>query len=184
MKIPAAVRNDYVKWRGLLRRDVEFWFKASEKHTKDHCARVLLYCLMMAEQRGLPERERTILAMAAVFHDSRRLDDWYDVGHGRRAADYYKEYCRKGALKFEPLTYAIMAWHDRNDKDGEAAIVKWLPQERDGLLLYQLFKDADCLDRFRLGPGCLDVSYLRTEEGKGLYAFAEQTWETWRTGQE
>ena len=39
MKIPAAVRNDYVKWYGLLQRDVEFWFKASEKHTKDHCAR-------------------------------------------------------------------------------------------------------------------------------------------------
>ena len=28
--------------------------------------------------------------MAAVFHDSRRLDDGIDKGHGSRAAAYYK----------------------------------------------------------------------------------------------
>ena len=33
--------------------------------------------------------------MAAVFHDSRRLDDGIDKGHGSRAAAYYKEYCRE-----------------------------------------------------------------------------------------
>lgn len=66
--------------------------------------------------------------------------------------------------------YLVMAFHDRDDVLGEAA----LTEQESGVLLYHIFKDADALDRFRLGPNGLDIRYLRTAEGKSLYRYAEQ----------
>lgn len=83
-----------------------------------------------------------------MFHDSRRQDDWLDMGHGQRAADYYRDYCRTHSLPFDERVYLVMAFHDRDDVLGEAA----LAEQEDGVLLYRIFKDADALDRFRLGP--------------------------------
>lgn len=54
---------------------------------------------------GLPEEDKDILGAAAAFHDSRRQDDWLDVGHGQRAADYYREYCVSHELEFKQKCY-------------------------------------------------------------------------------
>lgn len=151
MTIPEQVKGDYEKWSSFLENEVDFWMKTSEKHTKEHCSRVLLFCLLIAAKRRLPQKETDILCMAAVFHDSRRQDDWYDVGHGQRAADYYREYCTTHGLAFEQVCYDIMYYHDRDDQVGIDAIAGRNLKEQDGVLLYQIFKDADALDRFRLG---------------------------------
>lgn len=66
-----------------------------------------------------------------------------------------------------------MAFHDRDDVLGEAA----LAEQEDGVLLYRIFKDADALDRFRLGPDGLDVRYLRTDTARSLYPDIKQCWE-------
>lgn len=42
----------------------------------------------------------------------------------------------------------------------------------------RFFKDADALDRFRLGPNALDAKYLRTEQAKKMLDFAKVTLET------
>ena len=42
--------------------------------------------------------------------------------------------------------------------------------------LDQIFKDADALDRFRLGSDGLDIKYLRTDVSKSLYDFAKKVW--------
>ena len=84
MIIPEQVKGDYEKWNSFFFFFVDFWLKTSEKHTKEHCSRVLLFCLLIADKRRLSQKETDILCMAAVFHDSRRQDDWYDVGHGQR----------------------------------------------------------------------------------------------------
>ncbi len=169
-----AVVADWEKWASFLKNEVEFWHKVSEFHTVAHCERVLLFALVIAERKGLSGAQRETLAKAAVFHDSRRLDDWYDVGHGRRAADYYREYCGLHGMEFDPVCFEIMAWHDRHDEDGLAEIRRKFPGREDACLLYQVFKDADALDRFRLGPGGLDVRYLRTSEARELYGFAKK----------
>ena len=93
-----------------------------------------------------------------------------DVGHGQRAADYYRDYCQTHSLSFDNRVYLVMAFHDRDDALGEAA----LTEQESGVLLYYIFKDADALDRFRLGPNGLDIRYLRTAEGKSFYRYAEQ----------
>ena len=169
MTIPETIRPDYEAWHSFLEAEVQFSLADSEKHTKEHCSRVLLFALLIADKMDLPHEEREVLCAAAVFHDSRRQDDWLDVGHGQRAADYYREYCQTHPLIYEERVYQIMAYHDRDDALGEAA----LAEQEDGVLLYHIFKDADALDRFRLGPGGLDVRYLRTAEGKSLYRYAE-----------
>lgn len=71
----------------------------------------------------------------------------------------------------EQWGYQVIAFHDRDDALGEVA----LAGKEDDVLLYHIFKDADALDRFRLGPNGLDARYLRTAEAISLYHYAEQT---------
>ena len=63
-----------------------------------------------------------------------------------------------------------MAWHDQPGAEGEAATGAL----ENGVLLYRLFKDADGLDRYRLGPNALDVDRLRTAEARGLTDLARK----------
>lgn len=176
MTIPEQVKDDYEKWNTFLENEIDFWLKTSEKHTKEHCSRVLLFCLLIAGKRELTQKETDILCMAAVFHDSRRQDDWYDVGHGKRAADYYEEYCASHELIFEQICYDIMYYHDRDDQIGIEAIAGRKTSGEKGVLMYQIFKDADALDRFRLGMDGLDIKYLRTDEARSLYSYAKMLW--------
>ena len=180
MTIPEQVRPAYQHWESFLYEQVDFWLKTSDKHTKEHCARVLLYCLLIADKKSLSKELRDILCTAAVFHDSRRQDDWLDVGHGQRAADYYKSFCSEKGRSFEQRCYDVMAYHDRDDQLGIDTIRSRIPQEPDAVLLYQIFKDADALDRFRLGPGGFDPKYLRTNEAKELAEYARSVWEECR----
>ena len=92
------------------------------------------------------------LAEASIFHDTRRKDNYCDVGHGDRGADYYWDYCRKNKLKFLPETFATIKFHDRDDRQGEAYISKHVGKNTDrAIMIYHIFKDSDALDRDRMG---------------------------------
>ncbi len=175
IEVPEEVQREYQSWCDYLENCVDFWLKVSDLHTKEHCSRVLLFALLIGKNMKLTEEEMEVLCHAAVFHDSRRTDDWLDVGHGRRAAEYYKEFCENNELNFQPWTYCIMAYHDRDDQFGISAMETEITGRE--ILLYQIFKDADALDRFRLGSNGLDVKYLRTDPAKELYDYAKKVWE-------
>lgn len=70
-----------------------------------------------------------------------------------------------------------MSYHDRDDPVGIKAMKQKKPPLKDEILLYKIFKDADALDRFRLGPNGLDPRFLRTKEAKGLVSYAKKVWE-------
>jgi hypothetical protein len=167
------IKKPYERWHKFMEEKIEFWLPDSEWHTKAHSARVLLLALLIGHQKGLSDEELDALGMAAIFHDSRRLDDGIDKGHGSRAAEYYKDYCREQDLHFDAHTYYITYYHDQDDSLGLAEIAKSPAISERGVLLYQIFKDADALDRFRLGPEALNVDMLRTEEAHGLVDFAK-----------
>ena len=167
------IKEPYEQWYAFMEKNIEFWLPESEWHTKSHCARVLLLSLLIGHQKGLSDEEKDALAMAAVFHDSRRLDDGIDKGHGSRAASYYKDYCREHDLPYNEQTYVITYYHDQDDSLGLSEIKKSSSLNERAVLLYQIFKDADALDRFRLGPDGLDANFLRTEEARGLVDFAK-----------
>ena len=165
--------STYRYWTRFMHEKVQFTMHMSKLHTKEHCTRVLWYCLLLSEQLRLTAEEEVILCVVAVFHDSRRCDDGFDVGHGGRAACYFHE-CFSTLL--EPvsaqLAQLIMAYHDQPDEKGLQALVSLEQGLLRGALLYNVFKDADALDRFRLGPKGLDVKYLRTEASKELVSYA------------
>lgn len=155
-----------------MEKHVSFWLPDSVIHTKQHCARVLLLCLIMAERLGLPDGEKETLALASCFHDSRRLDDGRDIGHGQRAAEYYRTCSLEMAMPFDERAYFIMAYHDRHDEMGMRALRQALPGDAGAIRLYEIFKDSDALDRVRLGPYGLDIKRLRIDAAVELVAFS------------
>lgn len=167
------IKKTYERWYHYMEKNIEFWLPDSEWHTKTHCSRVLLLALLIGHQKDLSDEEKDVLGMAAIFHDSRRLDDGVDRGHGGRAAKYYKEYCYTHNLPYDDRTYYITYYHDQDDSLGLSEIKKSKTLDDRALLLYKIFKDADALDRFRLGPDGLDISFLRTEEARELVDFAK-----------
>lgn len=167
------VSKNYEQWCTFMDENIEFWLKDSVKHTKEHCSRVLLLALVIAHQIGLSDEEMDALSMAAIFHDSRRIDDWLDKGHGKRAAQYYKDYCKENGMHFNVNSYYIMHYHDQDDMVGLCEIEKVSFVHERCILLYKIFKDADGLDRLRLSPDALDINMLRTEEARKLVDFAK-----------
>ena len=168
------IKNTYEQWNGFMEEKVEFWLSGGTGHTKTHCARVLLFALIIGQQKGLNDDEMDALGMAAVFHDSRRLDDGIDKGHGSRAAEYYKNYCKEHDLPYDERTYYMIFYHDQDDLLGLSEIKKSPSLDERAILLYQIFKDADALDRFRFGPDDIDVKYIRTKEALQLLDFARE----------
>lgn len=156
----------YTKWADRIDHDIDFSLKASPIHTKAHEKKVLLFSLMIAEKRKLSKSDMEILGAASAFHDTRRLNDGPDVGHGLRGAKHYKEWAESRHVPFQEASYTIMAFHDRDDPEG----VKVMKQEGTpgGVLLYDIFKDADGLDRYRISPYALDEKFLRTKEAISL----------------
>ncbi|MCS0824866.1 HD domain-containing protein [Cytobacillus firmus] len=167
------IKKPYEQWYKFMEQSLEFWLPDSEWHTKTHCARVLLLALLIGHQKGLSDEEKDALGMAAIFHDSRRLDDGIDRGHGKRAAEYYQDFCREHDLPYDAKTYYITYYHDQDDSLGLSEIARSPSLNEQAVLLYQIFKDADALDRFRLGHNGLNVNFLRTEEAHGLVNFAK-----------
>lgn len=166
-------RKLFMEWCGFLESEVDFSDQGSELHTRDHCARVLLYAIMISEDFAVGQRWREALCLAAVFHDCRRLDDGPDVGHGARAAQRYLEHCEENGTPFHLASYIAMMYHDRDDVIGESAMKREGLGE-DSVLLYRVLKDADALDRFRLGPNGLDPRFLRTAEARNLVETARR----------
>ena len=181
VQIPEEILEEYEKWYVFLQEKVRFQMSKSLFHTRDHCARVLLFALLLANREDWTPEERDILAAAAVFHDSCRKDDGYDVGHGRRGAEAYWDFCMSKRLPFSEICYRILEYHDREDKLGEKALAIMGKEGERGIRLYRIFKDADALDRYRLGPGQgeLDVKYLRTDAAKELTGYAKRVVESW-----
>lgn len=169
--ISPALWNYYLDRVEFMRENVRFAFSESLHHTFQHCAHVLYFALILGFEEHLSQPDLTALAMAAYFHDSRRMDDGLDTGHGARAAEYYYEYCRHTGLPFDSRSYLLMRFHDLDDTCGTAMIRRQSEPARTELL-FQIFKDADALDRLRLGDWALDPSYLRRAYSKDLIPLA------------
>ena len=142
---------------------------ASNIHDKLHSKRVLIFCLMMAELLQLPSEDVETLAWAAVYHDTRRINDDAEPGHGKRAALYYRNHCPGS---YDKVTNIIIHYHSLGDQKGYEAIAREIQgqeaRER-ATKLYNIFKDADALDRQRLGGlRAIDVRMLRNPVAQEL----------------
>lgn len=175
--LPPSVGGCFKEWAQFMYNFVQFNMPDSPIHATSHCERVLLYALLVgAKILGQEDKSLVSLAHAAIFHDTRRLHDGRDTGHGARAAAYYTEFCNgRDDIKYCPIAACLMKYHDIEDAKGEAAIAQEFPDCAERvILLYRIFKDADALDRWRLGRFGLDPRYLRTPDADGLTGFSRK----------
>jgi len=133
----------------------EEWFRFNPRgiHGVPHVARVLVWADFLAGAIAGPGAvRRDELRWAAALHDVGRIDDGIDPGHGSRSA----EWVTSRLVAVRPGTAGL-------DLGFIAELCRWheTPDERIGRLSLELviLKDADALDRARLGD--LDPSRLR-----------------------
>lgn len=135
-------------------------------HGIPHVHRVLCLADKISANFKLTERERKVLALACVYHDIGRVHDDEDMMHG--AASVRKL-----------LALGLLSAHNCKEEDRfliEKLIIAHCVDDKlfygteKERFLYNILKDADGLDRVRLGD--LDTRYLRFEESKALVDFA------------
>lgn len=161
----------YHFYRGML-STLDFEMD-SDQHGRLHSARVLLHTLVISELLHLPASDRHILSIAAIYHDSKRNNDGEDQVHGQYSAAYY----RSVTHKYDPIVNFIIEYHCRPDEEGYAAIRgnhELSKRRTRAKKLFDIFKDADALDRVRFGLYDLDMNQLRNPEAKTLPLFAMQ----------
>lgn len=153
----------FLEYKGLL-QGVSFAHEFIT-HGKEHTLRVLLLCLILADCYQLSLRDQSVLALAAVFHDSQRKNDGEDREHGEDGARHFVKVMR---IQNDIVEF-LCKYHSIPDEEGIQAIGN-LPYSSERLeeitLMYRIFKDADALDRVRFGFRDLDVNMLRTPIAK------------------
>lgn len=137
--MPGAAVNPPIITARLRKRVIEtFPLRRRSIHGPAHWDRVLENGLHLAAETGADPR---VVALFALFHDSRRQNDIVDGGHGRRGAEYALELWRQGWFELDDAAFELLAeaciHHTEGGLEGDATIVTcW---------------DADRLDLWRCG---------------------------------
>ena len=142
----------------------------SNVHGQDHIERVIFFALVLAWKYDLDNKDTDIIRFAACLHDTKRVNDTWDVDHGKRAASESIKYVNIDKDDTNILQ-AVIAAHSTDDKYMEDIIREYKVTDFGrALFLAKLFKDADGLDRVRIKR--LDPAYLRNDFSKDLVDFA------------
>jgi hypothetical protein len=150
----------------------ELFLHPSRLHGQAHVARVMVHAFRLIAATGFTEETARLWA-AAYLHDIARRHDGVAPRHGadawKRLADLpdVRALFARGGVRDEdyPAIQAAVVCHS----DGEP------PADHSHRRLMCLLKDADGLDRVRLGD--LDPAYLRHPEAREMVGFAEQLYE-------
>lgn len=165
------VNPHYHLYRDLMLSHFDF---NSQIHGAAHSARVLLLSLMLADAHGLNKRDKSVLAIASVYHDIGRTHDDVEDCHGIASAEFYKEnpfYLPDFTSSFNPVSEFLIKYHCLPDEEGFAHIktnADLSKNMKKNTLLFNIFKDADALDRIRLGYNDLDIRQLRLNESRKM----------------
>ena len=106
-------------------------------HGIEHWERVRKNGLRLAQITGA---NPTVVKLFAYLHDSRRLDDWEDAGHGARAAAYLQT-LRDPHFQVSDQELELLMYACRHHSDGTM----------EGDVTVQTCWDADRLDLGRVG---------------------------------
>lgn len=140
-------------------------------HGQPHVARVLVHAFRLIAATGFVDETPRLWA-AVYLHDLARTSDGLCPGHGADAwarlatLPAVQELFARGGVQPEdyPAIEAAVSLHSRGEARAGA------PEAR----LTKLLKDADGLDRVRLGD--LDPDYLRHPEARGMIRYAQRLW--------
>lgn len=140
-------------------------------HGQRHVGRVLVHAMRLVDALGQDKRLRAALWAAVYIHDLQRTHDGECTQHGRWAArllvDHQPTLARldeAGVPSVDRLAIRTAVTFHSLPKELPAGHVHWT--------LTALLKDADGLDRVRLGD--LDPRYLRHRESHDMIDFAQR----------
>jgi uncharacterized protein len=148
---PTGAPIDFEKlWRIVTS---QFPLDVHSDHGPDHWKRVEQNGLMLAASSGA---DAFVVRLFALFHDSKRENEFSDPDHGRRGAAYARElrgtYFQITDEQFELLEFAC-TWHTETTHNANPTIgTCW---------------DADRLDLGRVGI-IPDAKYMNTDLGRQL----------------
>ena len=166
-----AARVDEVPAAWFLRPDGAYGI-----HGVGHTRRVCVHVLRLSAALDLPRRLRDLTLTAARWHDLGRTCDGVEPGHGARSVRRVRELgladelVTAGGLSPADLELVLFAIHHHSLDDDTA---RRAAADRDAFSVLWLLKDADALDRVRLGGGDgVDPAYLRHPCAAGFIDFA------------
>lgn len=147
-------------------------------HGLGHVRRTLLLSLLMADFDKLSARHTRILAYASVYHDIGRTHDGVDDYHGYAS---YQKVLEQGLLNSQDASevYLVKELIERHAiSDNRAFSLETINEgmRAEVRFLLRCFKDADGLDRVRLGD--LNVDYLRTDVARKMPLVAQNLLES------
>ncbi len=130
-------------------------------HGIEHAYRVLLLVREIAAQEKLSTKLIKQLEFCAIFHDIGRISDEIDDLHGNRAIHLLIKNSFWGLEKYDnQLVRFIIENHCIDDSLSRMTVGSYnLHNTEESIYLLSIFKDADNLDRFRIGD--FDPSFLR-----------------------
>lgn len=139
-------------------------------HGEMHTYRVMLHVLRLGLATGYIAEAKNAF-FAAYIHDMARKTDGYCTQHGTDAANhklpvYEPLFKKNGAKPNDILTIGKACTLHSLSKELAASDPDWTT--------VALLKDADALDRIRLGEGDLNTSYLRLNETHHEIEFARE----------
>jgi hypothetical protein len=161
-------------------------FDASRgSHGLGHTRRVMLHARAIAQAEGFAAWEAEAAVLAALWHDLGRTGDGVDYYHGAKSAGKVLAlnlHAGFSSLVVETALHAVVH-HSGAEEHGTRAAYsleyygaeggafrrRFVPADA-ALRVFRALKDADALDRVRLGN--LDERYLRFESAKGRVAAA------------
>jgi len=154
-----SVSDDAGAWAGRAADVPTDWFPpCSWLHGASHTRRVHIHAQRLVRALNWPEADANVVLSAALWHDIGRVDDGCDPRHGARGAERVVELGMHASLPEADARLALFAirYHCRSDRRGALRAAGEDDPER-ALRVLWLLKDADALDRVRLGDGAWEV---------------------------
>lgn len=152
---------------GSLKRESLY---VSHVHGVGHIERTMVHGAMCAWAEGLIEADTRLLLAMCSYHDTGRVCDYLDGGHGRRSAE---KLAALTGLTGEMLREAMagVEAHSLPDRQMEGILEAYAPVNMPrARMLAEMLKDSDGLDRVRIHD--LDVNYLRRAPSRERGRFA------------
>lgn len=158
------------------------WYSQSKgAHDLGHIHRVILFALFMFikdKDYHYSAIDKAIIMYFAALHDIGRTDDSDDPSHGELSLQKIKDehivyFPSDISIKYVNWAKLFIKFHCLPDEDGYAAIRQMSNDAKEFTkmkYLYNVCKDIDALDRFRIND--LDPKYLRTKTAHKLIFWA------------
>ena len=142
----------------------------SAVHGSGHINRVILLAGLIAWGENLDERLFSQYLIAASYHDVGRYFDGLDLNHGLNSAQKIPGLTHFTGEALKEIQGAVAA-HSQPDVRLEEMVALFAPKNMPrAIQLARLLKDADNLDRVRLGD--LKPEFIRHESAKKLVNFS------------